>query len=103
MKAVRRLSGHDEVAAAIGPAIGPCCYEVGPEVSDVFTRNGHSDALAGRMLDLPHVVRCELEALGVEDIALAGICVSCHPELFFSHRRDGGLTGRQAGLAWLAR
>ena len=103
VKAVRRLAGHDEVAAAIGPAIGPCCYEVGPEVSDVFTRNGHSDALAGRMLDLPHVVRCELEALGVEDIALAGICVSCHPELFFSHRRDGGLTGRQAGLAWLAR
>ena len=102
-KAVRRLSGHDEVAAAIGPAIGPCCYEVGPEVSDVFTRNGHSDALAGRMLDLPHVVRCELEALGVDDIARAGICVSCHPELFFSHRRDGGLTGRQAGLAWLAR
>ncbi len=103
MKAVRRLSGHDEVAAAIGPAIGPCCYEVGPEVSDVFTRNGHSDALAGRMLDLPHVVRCELEALGVQDVALAGVCVSCHPELFFSHRRDGGLTGRQAGLAWLAR
>ena len=103
VSAVRRLAGDDELAAAIGPAIGPCCYEVGPEVSDVFTRNGHSDALAGRLLDLPHVVRCELEALGVEDIALAGICVSCHPELFFSHRRDGGLTGRQAGLAWLAR
>ena len=72
-------------------------------MSDVFARNGHTDALEGRMLDLPHVVRCELEALGVEDVALAGMCVSCHPELFFSHRRDGGLTGRQAGLAWLAR
>ena len=55
------------------------------------------------MLDLPHVVRRELEALGVQDIGARGICVSCHPELFFSHRRDGGLTGRQAGLAWLAR
>jgi len=100
---VRRLAGDDELAAAIGPAIGPCCYEVGPEVSDVFTRNGHADALEGRMLDLPHVVRRELEALGVQDVALAGVCVSCHPELFFSHRRDGGLTGRQAGLVWLAR
>jgi len=72
-------------------------------VVDVFTRHGHEDALHGRLLDLPHVVCCELEAMGVDDVALAGLCVSCHPELFFSHRRDGGRTGRQAGLAWLAR
>jgi hypothetical protein len=48
-------------------------------------------------------VQRELEALGVQEVALANVCVSCRPELFFSHRRDGGLTGRQAGLAWLAR
>jgi polyphenol oxidase len=101
--AVRRLADRGEVVAAIGPAIGPCCYEVGPEVSEVFTRNGHADALDGQMLDLPQVVRRELESLGLQDVALAGVCVSCHPELFFSHRRDGGLTGRQAGLAWLTR
>ena len=101
--AVRRLADAGEVGAAIGPAIGPCCYEVGPEVSDVFARNGHTDALHGRMLDLPQVVRSELEALGVTQIALAGVCVSCNPGLFFSHRRDGGLTGRQAGLVWRVR
>ena len=98
-----RAVGEGVIRAAIGPAIGKCCYEVGPEVADVFERNGHEDALDGRMLDLSHVVRCELEELGVADVALAGVCVSCHPELFFSHRRDGSLTGRQAGLAWLAR
>jgi polyphenol oxidase len=38
----------------------------------------------------------------VTEIACADLCVSCNPELFFSHRRDGGMTGRQAGLAWLA-
>lgn len=102
LTALRRVT-EGPVEAAIGPAIGACCYEVGPEVSDVFVRNGHADALTGRMLDLPHVVRCELEALEVSGVAVAGICVSCHPELFFSHRRDGGVTGRQAGLAWLAR
>jgi YfiH family protein len=101
--AVRRLAGAGELRAAAGPAIGPCCYEVGPEVIDAFARHGHADAFDGRMLDLPHVVRCELEALGVMDVAVAGICVSCHPELFFSHRRDGGVTGRQAGLAWRVR
>jgi hypothetical protein len=100
--AVRRLADAGEVSAAIGPAIGQCCYEVGAEVIDAFARNGHTEALDGRMLDLPQVVRRELESLGVQDVALAGVCVSCHPELFFSHRRDGGLTGRQAGLAWLA-
>jgi polyphenol oxidase len=103
LTAVWRLARADDLSAAVGPAIGPCCYEVGPEVGEVFKRHGHADALRGRMLDLPHVVRCELEALGVENVALAGICVSCHPELFFSHRRDGGVTGRQAGLAWLTR
>ena len=101
--AVRRLAGPGEVSAAIGPAIGRCCYEVGPEVIEVFAQNGHADAFEGRMLDLPHVVRCELEAVGVVDVALAGICVACNPDLFFSHRRDGGVTGRQAGLAWLDR
>jgi polyphenol oxidase len=99
--AVRRLSGGGEVSAAVGPAIGPCCYEVGPEVSDMFKRSGHADAQDGRMLDLPHVVRCELEAMGLQEIALSRVCVSCHRDLFFSHRRDGGVTGRQAGLAWL--
>ena len=101
--ALRSVSGHGEVRAAIGPTIGPCCYEVGLEVSEVFVRNGHEDAVEGRMLNLAHVVRCELEALGVTGVACADLCVSCHPELFFSHRRDGGVTGRQAGLAWLAR
>jgi polyphenol oxidase len=101
--ALRRVAAGPEVRAAIGPAIGPCCYEVRPEVSDVFVRNGHADALSGGMLDLPHVVRCELEALGVDAIERAELCVSCNPELFFSHRRDGGVTGRQAGLVWLAR
>jgi len=101
--AVRRLAEDGELRAAVGPAIGPCCYEVGPEVTEVFERNGHTDAVDGRMLDLPQVVRRELETLGATDVAVAGICVSCHPELFFSHRRDGGVTGRQAGLAWLAR
>ena len=98
-----RAVGEGAIHAAIGPAIGKCCYEVGPEVAEVFERNGHEDALEGRMLNLPHVVRCELEALGVDDIACADLCVSCRPDLFFSHRRDGGVTGRQAGLAWLAK
>jgi YfiH family protein len=87
-------------AAAIGPAIGPCCYEVGQEVSEAFAPLGEGLG-DGRMLDLTEVARRLLARAGVESIEAAGLCTSCERELFFSHRRDGGQTGRQAGAAWL--
>lgn len=83
-------------AAAIGPGIGPCCYEVGDEVLTEFA--GVDGAADGRMLDLVAVARAKLTSAGVEDVEAAELCTSCNPELFFSHRRDRGLTGRQAGL-----
>jgi YfiH family protein len=90
----------DASAAAIGPGIGPCCYEVGDEVLDAFP--ALDDGIAdGRMLDLPQVARRLLGEAGVTKVESAGLCTSCEPELFFSHRRDHGRTGRQAGLAWI--
>ena len=87
-------------AAAIGPGIGPCHYEVGDEVLEAFTPLG--DGIAeGRMLDLREVARRLLERSGVEHVEVSELCTSCERELFFSHRRDGGDTGRQAGLAWI--
>jgi YfiH family protein len=86
-------------AAAVGAGIGPCCYEVGDEVLDAFSA---LDGVAeGRMLDLTAVARRLLERAGVEQIETAEICTSCNGDLFYSHRRDGETTGRQAGLAWL--
>ncbi|HEY6145855.1 MAG TPA: polyphenol oxidase family protein [Solirubrobacterales bacterium] len=87
-------------SAAIGPGIGPCCYEVGEEVLGAFA--GLGDGVAeGRMLDLPEVARRQLGQAGVERIESAGLCTSCEEELFFSHRRDAGRTGRQGGMAWV--
>jgi YfiH family protein len=86
--------------AAIGPGIGPCCYEVGEELLEVFGGLGDGVA-AGRMLDLAEVARRQLREAGVKRIEAAGVCTSCESERFFSHRRDGGRTGRQAGLVWL--
>jgi YfiH family protein len=96
--------GVEEVAAtaaAIGPGIGPCCYEVGDEVRDEFAALGDGVA-AGRMLDLREVARRLLDRAGVKRVEISDLCTSCHPELFFSHRRDRGRTGRQAGLVWRA-
>lgn len=95
---VRR--GVEEVeaeAAVIGPGIGRCCFEVGPEVLTEFSALGE-DIADGRMLDLALVARRLLERAGVDAIEDSGLCTFCDPELFFSHRRDAGRTGRQAGL-----
>ena len=83
-------------AAAVGPGIGPCCYEVGDEVLEAFSDlDGVADA---RMLDLRAVVQRKLKAAGVDAIDHVDLCTSCRADLFFSHRRDGEATGRQAGL-----
>jgi copper oxidase (laccase) domain-containing protein len=86
-------------AAAIGPGIGPCCYEVGGEVLEALAPLG--DGIAdGRRLDLAEVARRALARAGVQEVEASELCVSCESELFFSHRRDGGVTGRQAGIVW---
>jgi purine-nucleoside/S-methyl-5'-thioadenosine phosphorylase / adenosine deaminase len=86
-------------AAAVGPGIGPCCYEVGDQVLGEFA--GLDGVARGRMLDLTAVATIKLEEAGVGSIESSGLCTSCNAELFYSHRRDGERTGRQAGLVWI--
>jgi purine-nucleoside/S-methyl-5'-thioadenosine phosphorylase / adenosine deaminase len=86
--------GGGPVAAVIGPGIGPCCYEVGDEVRAAL-------GTSGRTLDLKAIARARLAAAGVAAVHDCGLCVSCDGR-FFSHRRDRGITGRQAGIAWLS-
>jgi YfiH family protein len=87
-------------AAAIGPGIGPCCYEVGAEVRGAFEHLGAGVTRGGK-LDLREVAERQLERAGVSKIEAVEACTACEPELFFSHRRDGERTGRQAGVAWI--
>jgi polyphenol oxidase len=86
-------------SAAIGPGIGRCCYEVGDEVLESFSDLGAGVA-EGRMLDLAEVARRQLAGAGVARVESAGLCTACEAELFFSHRRDEGRTGRQGGVGW---
>jgi YfiH family protein len=96
----KAIASFDAVpTAAVGPGVGGCCYEVGPEVLAEFEDLDH--VADGRMLDLRAVISQRLERAGVSEIHQLDLCTSCHPDLFFSHRRDRGITGRQAGLAVL--
>jgi hypothetical protein len=90
--ALREL-GAGRIAAAIGPGAGPCCYEVGDEVRAAF-------GTSGRTVDLKAIARDRLEQAGVAVVHDCGLCTMHDPERFFSHRRDRGVTGRQAGVAW---
>ncbi|RME83343.1 MAG: peptidoglycan editing factor PgeF [Caldilineae bacterium] len=96
------------LVTAVGPAIGPCCYEVGPEViaaiggsqSDPQTllrpsRPGHA------YLDLWQANTRQLREAGVRKVEVAGVCTACHRQTFFSHRGDHGKSGRFAAFIML--
>lgn len=92
----------DADAAWAGPAIGPCCYEVGAEVTEAMSERFGAGPLAdARHVDLWEAVAAALERSGVGSFEASRLCTSCHERLFFSHRRDRGATGRQALVARL--
>ena len=92
--------------AAIGPSIGPCCYEVGDPVLGFVRANfdepegllllgeGDDSESHRRRFDLPEANRQRLASAGVKHIEVSDLCTSCRSDLFFSHRADNGQTGR---------
>jgi YfiH family protein len=94
--------GGGVLAAAIGPAIGLCCYEVGDEVAAPYRDRFGDDVMHGRNLDLWTSAERALRAARVARIHRFDRCTSCEPETFFSHRRDHGETGRQGVIAYVA-
>ncbi len=97
----RKSMGHGALAAAIGPGIGPCCYEVGEEVAAPFRERFGDDVVRESRLDLWTSAERALRAAGVERIDRFDRCTACEPESFFSHRRDAGRTGRQGVIAYV--
>ncbi len=96
----------EELLAVIGPSIGPCCYEVSVDLAERFRLElgpAVANPLPGRArVDLWLANETILRAAGVHRtrIETLGRCTSCEIELFFSHRRDAGRTGRQ--IAFIA-
>ena len=97
----------EDCLAAIGPAIGPCCYEVGGEVAEEFRKafpqfaeHILSEENGTIRLDLWEANRLQLEAAGLlaEHIDTAGVCTACHARSFFSYRAEGPATGRIAAV-----
>jgi polyphenol oxidase len=90
------------LAAAIGPAIGPCCYEVGAEVAHPYRDRFGAGIMRGANLDLPSAAERVLRGVGCRSVERVDLCTACHPDLFFSHRRDGRARGVQGVVAYVA-
>jgi copper oxidase (laccase) domain-containing protein len=100
-------SRPEDILTAIGPAVGPCCYQVDAPVHAALAAHAGADRFlgpcreAGRwMLDLALANRLQIEKRGVPEanINTADLCTACRQELFFSHRASGGCTGRQVNF-----
>ena len=101
-------SRPESLLAGIGPAIGPCCYEVGQEVAQQF-RDAFPEFCDKIVMDKPNgkaklnlweANRLQLVGAGLkpENIDVAGVCTACNHRQFFSYRADGGRTGRIAAV-----
>lgn len=90
-KTLAMLASNTQVA--IGPSIGPCCYEVGEDLAEQFAQKfGKTVVVADKdkpHLDLRLAAILQLQESGVEEMDVSEICTYCHPDLFFSYRRDG--------------
>jgi len=105
MDAMQREFGSraEDLEFAIGPGIGPCCFEVGPEVAvqfEVFFPE-RSDLGGRTKVDLPETITRQLRRNGVtaSQISSSGLCTCCNPELFESYRRDREQAGRMVAVA----
>ncbi len=103
-----------DLLAAIGPSIGPCCYQVGGDVLETFRAAGFSERQIGTWFTpddrAPRMGKCRLDVaranidqlreagVATTNIAACGLCSACHPSLFHSYRRDGAGTGRLAAV-----
>jgi copper oxidase (laccase) domain-containing protein len=90
--------------AVLGPAIGRCCYEVSDELAKDFS-DRFGESVVDRNFEKPHIDLVgsaiqQLQEGGVSELEATDFCTYCHPDLFFSYRRDGS-SGRQ--MAYIAR
>ena len=86
-------------AAVVGPAVGPCCYEVGDEIASQFRARFGGDVMRGRMLDMWAATEQALDEAGCSSVERLDACTACNPELFFSYRRDGKPRGGHGVIA----
>ena len=103
-------SRPEDLVVAIGPAIGPCCYEVGSDLVDAFAAAGHERYLIDRWFLTPREQKMRLDVVGAnrdhlvlagvreENIHASGLCTAMHLDVLTSYRAEKEHAGRIAGV-----
>jgi purine-nucleoside/S-methyl-5'-thioadenosine phosphorylase / adenosine deaminase len=97
---IMRAGGAGHICVSMGPAIGPCCYAVGPEVIEALEADA-DHTLDGRLsVDLHRIAALQAQNAGVPPGRIHQVksCTCCKADLFFSYRREGVFTGRNISL-----
>ncbi len=91
------------VRAAVGPRVGACCYPVDARMRDAMSGEFGRDVIRGDAVDLGAACVQALAGAGVgrDRVTVVEACTACDAGRFFSYRRDGAATGRQAGIVWI--
>lgn len=100
--ALRELGAEGPLTAVVGAGARGCCYEVSEEVLEHFADVPGARKVPGTFLALEVVAAAKLAEVGVTEVHDVGLCTICRHDMFFSHRADRGVTGRQAGVIWRA-
>ena len=98
---VAAVGSGGKTSAAIGPAIGPCCYEVGAQIRDAFRREYGRGVVTGSHIDLWTSAERALRRAGCESVERVDLCTACNRDLFFSYRRDGTPRGGQGVIGFV--
>ena len=94
-----------DMVAAVGPAIGSCCYPTGGDVAEKLSKTissaeGMFVERDGNVCpDLKAINALQLLESGVGEVDVTELCTACNPQTFYSHRQSGGKTGRQGAIA----
>lgn len=107
LETIRSEWGVDPVGllAALGPSAGRCCYEVGPDVAETFAPSSIDRRGGSLYADLHGEIMLRLRAAGVPEAQIESLphCTVCDESLYYSHRRDGGRSGRMMGYIMMRR
>jgi polyphenol oxidase len=98
----------DNIHAALGPCIGPCCFEIDNDTADQLATSAVNAAQAMTQKEKPHADLTAINIMQLQETGIAEghmesnrLCTQCHPERFYSYRRDQGQTGRHLAVVAL--
>ncbi len=98
----------EDITALIGPSIGKCCFETNEDVFDIIIKDKSKTELYTREkdkyhIDLKLINKHQLTKTGIIDVDICDYCTCCMSDIFFSYRKENGITARHSAVVKIKR